>query len=224
MTWFPKNDDIVLSLQGGLGNQLFEWAFGRALSAQGRRVIFDRVRLRGDRPYALGDLVERSAMMPRPVGAVLALAERAGWINDTSALRQVKQAVSGFDRSVIERSAGRSYLRGYFQSPQYFTSIAAEVRESVAAHLSTMLTARGLELAEELRADPSSVAVHVRRGDYISDPNAAKRHGVLDGSYYDQALARMDALGATRRVWFSDDPEWVRAHLAREGTRSVHRM
>lgn len=217
MPLLPRDRDIVLSLQGGLGNQLFEWAFAEALTASGRNVLFDRVRLRGPRPYALGDLVAASARLPRPVGAVLAIAERRGLINATSRMRNVRQKKSGYDPSVLEGLSGMSYLRGYFQSTQYFESVADVVRAQVAEHLSTMLTAKGARFADELRADPTSVAVHVRRGDYVSNPVTAKHHGVLDAGYYANALAIMEDRGHTRRVWFSDDLDWVTENLARPG-------
>ncbi|MFS0892612.1 alpha-1,2-fucosyltransferase [Microbacterium sp. 179-I 3D3 NHS] len=217
MTWIPRGNDIVLTLQGGLGNQLFEWAFAHALAAEGRTVVFDRVRLRGERPYALGGLIRPDEFLARPTGLILALATRRKMLTDTSTLRFVPQVHSGFDRTVRERLSGRSYLQGYFQSPRYFDAVADDVRVRVSAHLAGMLTPSGADLAEELRRDPTSVAVHVRRGDYLTNPDATAKHGVLDQKYYDEALALTDELGHSRRIWFSDDPEWVAAHLARPG-------
>lgn len=217
MTGIPRGRDIVFTLQGGLGNQLFEWAFGHALAAEGRTVVFDRVRLRGDRPYALGDLIGRSEFLARPVGLALVLATRRRWLTDSTALRYVPQVRSGYDSTVRERLEGRSYVQGYFQSPRYFASVADDVRSRVKSHLAGMLTPMGVALAAELQADPTSVAVHVRRGDYLTNPDATAKHGVLDQKYYDEALALTDARGHRRRIWFSDDPEWVGTHLARPG-------
>ncbi len=214
---FPRSGDIVLTLQGGLGNQLFQWAFGRQLEADGRTVLYDRARTGGDRPYALGDLIPRESMLWTGTGWGLRAMERAGLLSDTSRVRYVRQKVSGHDESVVERLGRTSYLRGSFQSPKYFDAVAVPVREQAMAHLRTMLTPSGLRLADELTADPASVAVHVRRGDYVTNPNAAAMHGVLSGDYYANALDLMAERGFTRRVWFSDDPEWVRDNLANDG-------
>lgn len=217
MSWIPRGRDIVLTLQGGLGNQLFEWAFAHALMAEGRTVVFDRVRLRGERPYALGDLISPGAFLARPTGLLLVAASRRGWLNDSSRLRYVKQVRSGYDTTVRDRLDGRSYLEGYFQSPRYFEDVAEDVRRRVNAHLATLLSPSGERLAAELRSDPTSVAVHVRRGDYLTNPDATAKHGVLDQSYYDEALGLTGERGHTRRIWFSDDPEWVSQNLAQPG-------
>lgn len=217
MPWLLRRDQILLSLQGGLGNQLFEWAFAKALSDAGRDVLIDHVRCRGDRPLAVGPLIPPDRRLSRPSGMALALAQKAGLINDSSSIRLVKQWVSGFDRSVAERLGGKSYLLGYFQSPHYFDGSADAVRSEVTGLLRSMLSPSGLELARSLESDERSVAIHVRRGDYVSDPDAAVRHGVLGGDYYDRALARLEADGRRTRVWFGDDPAWIRQNLAAEG-------
>ena len=216
MMWRIRTGEIVLGLQGGIGNQLFEWAFATTLRASGRRVLFDAVRCRGDRPLMIGPLLPAAERLAAPVGLALAGATKAGLLSDRSRLRLVRQRRSGYDPSVIERLGGTSYLLGTFQSGRYFVSVEHEVREAVHALLDGMLTPSGRRLAGELRADPHRVAVHVRRGDYVSDPTAVVRHGALGAEYYDRALARASALGHGRRVWFSDDLDWVREHLARD--------
>jgi hypothetical protein len=217
MVWRIRSRDIVLGLQGGVGNQLFQWAYATDLGARGRRVVFDTARLGGDRPFELGPVVPRADRLARPVGFALAVAAKAGILSDRSRMRLVRQRRSGFDPSVDERLDRTSYLLGYFQSRHYFEASADQVRAEVRRLLEGMLTDRGTTLAATLRDDPHSVAVHVRRGDYLQAANA--RHGVLGAAYYDAALAHAEALGHANRVWFSDDLDWVREHLARDGDR-----
>lgn len=217
MPWRVRPSQIVMSLQGGLGNQLFEWAFSTALVAAGKNVVFDVVRCRGDRPLMVGELVPQELRIARPVGMAFVLAEKRGILTEHSPIRLVRQRRSGFDQSVQERLTRESYLLGYFQSPHYFASTADTVRTSVTALVHSMLTTAGRELARGLAADPQSVAVHVRRGDYVSDSSAAARHGALGQDYYDRALAHLDSIGLRNRIWFGDDLEWIRENLAREG-------
>jgi hypothetical protein len=215
MPWRVRDQQIVLAFQGGLGNQLFEWAFARALEDQGREIFFDGSRCRGDRPLVVGPLLAREQRLSWLSGVTLALAQKRGMLNDRSSIRLVKQRKSGYDNSVVERLAGRSYLLGYFQSPRYFEASRSTIDASIRGLLNDMLTPSGAALANRLRADEHSVAVHVRRGDYLTDSGATARHGVLDGGYYDRALAHLDGLGHRNRVWFGDDPDWIRANLVR---------
>ena len=214
MAWRIRRGEIVLGLQGGIGNQLFEWAFASALRASGRRVLFDAVRCRGDRPLMIGPLLPAGDRLAAPVGLALVGATRAGMLSDRSRLRLVRQRRSGYDSSVIERLGGTSYLLGYFQSGHYFAGVEHDVREAVRALLEGMLTPSGRELAAQLRADPHRVAVHVRRGDYVSNPTAAAYHGTCSPAYYRDAVDHIaQRCGPLTLFVFSDDQDWVRANM-----------
>jgi hypothetical protein len=211
-----RHADTILSFQGGIGNQLFEWAFAHSLTAAGHHVLYDSVRCRGERPFELAPLVPRHLMLARPVGAALVGLERTGTLGVVG-LRPVLEPSPGHPDSVRQDAlTGRTYVRGYFQSPTYFRGSEDSVRAEVTRLLTTMLTQRGKELLDDLTDDSSSVAVHIRRGDYTT-PTNAQVHGVLARHYYEEALKRVGATGHHRRVWFSDDLAWVREHLARPG-------
>jgi hypothetical protein len=94
-------------------------------------------------------------------------------------------------------------LFGYFQSPLYFEKIAVPLRHE----LNTLLDA-ALQPPEDLRAklrDPNSVAVHVRRKDYLD----LAIFQVCDSAYYRKAMHEMRSqLPNARFFIFSDDPEW----------------
>ena len=65
-------------------------------------------------------------------------------------------------------------------------------------------------LAEEIAADESSVAVHVRRGDYIT-----YGYDVLGEDYYRTAFDEMEARVSSPRYYvFSDDPKAARELMA----------
>ena len=206
---------VVLALQGGLGNQLFQWALGYRLRAAGIDVVVDAVRCRGDRPLALGALLATWPCLARPVGLGIAAAHRVG--RRLPGIHMVTDRYGSGVADRLERAASPCYLLGYFQSPQYFDVVAAEVRELVLRELGRHLTPEGHRAREALRSDPDSVAVHVRRGDYITDAAAAATNGALNASYYDTARAQLNQLGLHRITWFSDDLPWVRHHLAASG-------
>ncbi|MCE0486001.1 alpha-1,2-fucosyltransferase [Ornithinimicrobium sediminis] len=158
----------------------------------------------------------RHLLLPRPVGLALVGLERTGRLGLVG-LRPVHEPAPAHPDSVRQDVlSGRTYVRGYFQSPSYFRGHEESVRARVTGLLTSMLTARGRELLDDLTEDSSSVAVHIRRGDYTTATNA-QVHGVLSRHYYEEALELVQATGHHRRVWFSDDLVWVRENLARPG-------
>ncbi|PYI37319.1 hypothetical protein CVS30_16015 [Arthrobacter psychrolactophilus] len=213
----------IFSIQGGLGNQLFEWGLAHTLAASGGRVAFDTVRCRGNRPLAIGGLLRGYERLRKPWGYAAVLAHKSGLLTRTAPLANQLRLVSesGFshDPHLVDRlltgDHGRNYVLGYFQSPKYFAGQEDAVRTVVLGYLESMLTPAGVSKTRELSQTPGTVAVHVRRGDYVNNPVAAAHHGNLQGDYYAQALELVRDLGKHRVMWFSDDTEWVRNELAR---------
>lgn len=96
-------------------------------------------------------------------------------------------------------------LFGYFQTPRYFAARAAGFREELRGLLES-----GAGIGGEWRAKlgkSGTVAVHVRRTDYLTHPVFL----VCDLSYYRAAMTRMREWVANAQFYiFSDDPAWCR--------------
>jgi hypothetical protein len=60
----------------------------------------------------------------------------------------------------------------------------------------------------------NSVFIHVRRGDYVTNPAANTFHGICDLSYYKSAIDRLNTI-ITKPVYyiFSDDVKWVTENI-----------
>lgn len=63
-----------------------------------------------------------------------------------------------------------------------------------------------------------AIGIHVRRGDYITQPNAFAFHGVMGVDYYKEAISLLrgknGGLGASEQlVVYSDDVPWCKEHL-----------
>ena len=210
---------IAVDLRGGLGNQLFEYAAGRATAKAAHAELSLDLRLLcrdSKRRLTLGAYPIRAQVMNssqlRPPGRLRRWAARAGW--RTGSLRQYP-----FDAPMFEESdaagcwdsrvaALRSpvVLRGYFQSERYFSAIAADLRGELVP-----LRAAGetyLRLASAIhRAGPASSSLHVRRGDYASDPVVLAFHGLLGTEYYGPALALLRSRVPDVQLFvFTDDP------------------
>jgi len=55
----------------------------------------------------------------------------------------------------------------------------------------------------------------VRRGDFISNKEAAKHHGLCSLEYYKEAIQRINSLTSSKNTFFlfSDDLEWMNKHF-----------
>jgi hypothetical protein len=210
---------IAVRLEGGLGNQLFQHAAGRALALRhGTGVLWDMDALL--RPPA--GVTPRHFELDRfRVQGGLA---RAGQVRGMRWLRRLgpaaallspwrahRESSGGYDPD-FTRLGDASYLVGYWQSFRYFESCAAQLSTEFEP-AQAMSAASELVLSDIRRRE--SVAVHVRRGDYVSRASAATYHGVLEPAYYRAALSRLAERHKALAVQvFSDDPDWCRQHLA----------
>ena len=221
---------IIANLIGGLGNQMFQYACGRALALDLGQVLACSVDqfegytlhqgLQLDRVFRL-DLAQADARQLRrllgrwrtraPVRRVLARLA-SPWL---SGRRFVGEPLGGFAPDLRARCADGAYLHGYWQSELYFESQVAAIRADFAGR--EPLTGRNASLAQAIETAPCTVSVHVRRGDYVSKAKNTAIYAALSPAYYLAALDRLSALApaAGLQVFaFSDDPPWVAELLA----------
>lgn len=103
------------------------------------------------------------------------------------------------------------YLWGYWQAVPYFDSVRDEVRN--AFQFTSRICEHSAALAKEMRAQ-SSVALHVRRGDYVKNPETRRKHGTCSMEYYMRCVAAISKQVADPLFFvFSDEPSWVHSHL-----------
>ncbi len=103
------------------------------------------------------------------------------------------------------------YLQGYWQSEEYFKEIEQTIRSEFEVKLPP--TGKNLEFADWVKSC-QSVSVHVRRGDYVSDPSTRKVHGLCPLEYYQMSIGELaEELNDPQFFVFSDDPGWARDNL-----------
>lgn len=214
---------IIIKLKGGLGNQLFQYALGRALSSRsGMALKLDASSYRQDalRNYRLqhlriaadlADEGEIEALNPSKDHYAAWLTRRCKWALQPFYRRSyVKERGFPFDPEIL-KIRQPVYLNGYWQSEKYFDSLRPRLLEELLP--AAPVAPENAALAAEMRAC-ESVSLHIRRGDYVANPEALKVHGVVPLDYYRAAAAKMvSALERPRFFIFSDDMEWVRENL-----------
>jgi hypothetical protein len=215
---------IVSHIIGGLGNQMFQYAAGRALSlARGVPLRLDVSDFEGYGLHQGFELTRLFACSPTiadsdDVRAML------GWQAAKRIRRVVARPQLRFLRNRhfvlephlhywqgIREVKSPAYLMGYWQSEKYFLAVAAQIREDFAFKLP--LSRVNAELANQI-SQVSAVSLHVRRGDYVSNPKATAMHGLCSLAYY-QAAIQYVAERVTNPVFFvfSDDAAWVKVNL-----------
>ena len=108
---------------------------------------------------------------------------------------------------------------GYWQGERFFDSASALVRRKF-----SFPEFGGSTKVPKLDKSMSSVAVHVRRGDYVFDPVARARHLVCDANWYSRAMDLMRAkLSQPSFYLFSDDEDWAERTFGEKGDVTVFR-
>jgi hypothetical protein len=173
---------IVTKLQGGLGNQLFQWAVTRYLS----------VKYNTDYNFELSYFRLMDWELELNKFKKIKIEE----YNKPISLQMV---TDNFNFKIIEDN---SFLNGYWQSEKYFTEIDSLIREDLKIEddLMNYIINRYPILNE------NTVSLHVRRGDYIKKSNW---HTIQNIDYYKRAYDIINDNSINILV-FSDDINWCK--------------
>ena len=220
------NGTVVIRLDGGLGNQMFQYAAALGLAVRQDRVLKMEVsafEACEKRSYQLDCL-----KVPQDLYAGAPLFQPASNSIAARVLRRIKRKVFKgyvfkggafrkdvycephfhFDPAFFKLSGAEILLNGYFQSPRYFENVEALLRERFQP--AAPLSAKAADWAAKIAASPCSVSLHVRRGDYLEWANSTV-HDALDHGYYDRAVSLIQRLAGERVEFFlfSDEPDFI---------------
>jgi hypothetical protein len=211
--------DRVHLIDGGLGNQLFQHAYAIALKkSDPARAYLDigrYSRRSAHNGYEADRVFTLEGAVP-PLGRALsALTFRAARL-----MRDFNyEGPSIAHQPAFLRQGIKGYIKGYFPSYRYFQNAELEVRRAFVFRLP--LPERCAGLAKEV-ADGDSVAVHVRRGDFIDARNSSTFAGICTPKYYVKAVEILRQRRPKARFYFfSDDPAWCRSTFDGVATKVV---
>jgi hypothetical protein len=192
---------VFVGLGGGLGNQMFQAAFGIAVERRfGADVRFLANRAGAD-PFGRRYLLDSFAFVDvRVVGP-----EAAG-----GAPNYGETGVNGETLAALLKEQPCVVMQGYWQNERFFfgedAAIAAAFRIEPAAAL-----ARRVEAAGAGR----SIGVHVRRSEY-------GHHGLATADYYRDSIAAVRSeVGPAPVLCFTDEPNFARFVFQSVGDVSV---
>jgi hypothetical protein len=211
---------IILNLKGGVGNQMFQYAFGRKLSQKNDDVM--KLEVDGlARANAVGDIYRDFALDAFAIDNTIATADEVRKLKYpygvlSKGLRWfkakiLKQTNNGYMPQALNQT-GDLFLDGYWQSPLYF----ADIRDTLLTEfqLSKPLSPAVSSYQAQM-AGCASASIHVRRGDYAKNPQVLKEFGVCEASYYQLAVEQMESQVLNPVFFvFSDDIAWVKENLS----------
>ena len=217
---------IYSYLQGGLGNQMFQYAIARALSEHYQSTfLLDRSWFNAPqtettpRPYQLEflriqALAQSKVDFPRKPNRLMRVLQK---LLPFGPIVYYQKNAFEFDAGLLNLSGlgqRNLFLFGYWQAFPYIESIRLilqqefKTKQPISDHYQSYL--------ESIRAS-ESVMLHIRRGDYVNSPSAAKFHGALDLNYYQQAIEELLLNKPNAHFFiFSDDLPWAKEALPKD--------
>lgn len=205
---------IIAKIYGGLGNQLFQYAIGKAVSAYFRVPLKLDITAYDTYDYHNGfrlnqfqihaEVARKDEIVSlRGGGGLFSKLSRKAGLMKTTYYAERERTI--YDAEVF--STGHRYLEGYWQNQQYFLSVkGALIREIVPTQ---PLKAQALVYQDQLK-EVEAVGLHVRRGDYLKNPHM----GVLGLSYYQHAVDYVSSFVKSPVFFvFSNDLSWCKTNL-----------
>lgn len=211
---------IIVKLQGGLGNQMFQYAIGRQLS------IINNTNLKLDLTFLL-DRTPREHLTFRnyelgafQINPLIAEKSEVRLFNQNDPISRIKRLFARTKlvreknlrfQSTILNSGDQLYLNGYWQCEKYFDAIRTELLNdfTLKDYSLSELHKNHLRIIESINKT-NSVSVHFRRGDYVSDKITNSFHGTCSIQFYQDAIKLMaKQVQSPHFFLFSDDPEWI---------------
>ncbi len=208
---------IFLKITGGLGNQMFQYATAYALAKKNKTNIgIDLSEINKKegkenftyRDFQLNSIFNISNYQLIPT-------HRYSFIINHSFFNKIKRKLIGgtyfLEKNLtyqkdINLCKKNSYIEGYFQSEKYFIEFENEIRNQF--NFKGKFNLKTNVLAVKIKQSPS-LAIHIRRGDYINNKIINQTHGTCNLHYYKKALSLFD-LKKHHLYFFSDDINWVK--------------
>jgi len=191
---------IVSKLQGGLANQIFQWAYARSLSEKYNTPLYlDILSYQHQsgitkRNFSLDCFPNiKYNIMPNERNISL-------WNNENKNV-VVKLNDNFYYKELKYNNDAHYYLNGYWQTEKYFKEHEDIIKKELSPSEEDLIRLKSM-------IPPESVSLHIRRTDYVTSNGF---HPVQTIEYYEKALS---LIGDYKNiVVFSDDISWCKENL-----------
>jgi hypothetical protein len=217
---------IVGELYGGLGNQMFQYAFFRAISLEKKIPIkLYTSYLEKNKSHNALDL-NKIFDIKLDIASFKDTSATVGFFNSFFLVRKllkyricsnfrdaklIYEPYYNFWTEYSEFIHDDIFLSGYWQSPKYFERYSDTIKNDF--QFCEALNLKNSEVANLIK-ESISVSLHVRRGDYITNKKAFDKHGICSLDYYENSINLILSKFPSARIFaFSDDVNWVKNFL-----------
>lgn len=212
-------DTCIVYFSGGLGNQMFQYAFYRTLQLAGKNVLAYYIKDVGvstsNLLYVFRDIDLQMCTEKQKVNLVNKNVQ-----NDQKAKRfllykeertyDVKEKVT--DTSIVNVSGG--IFRGTFQTYRFADLIKEELKD---IFVFQEKHERVLEKFTDYISSFNSVSIHIRRGDYLTRANSWIYGDICTEEYYEKAIEYCKKkIKNCKFVFFSNEIDWAKEHYQKE--------
>lgn len=224
------NDSIkkIVKLNGGLGNQMFQYAFACALEEKFNKKVsfdfcyFDEVKLCDTVTTRVYELDAFGICCPKASENDLANVKRPDFkskFKNTLAkkypalfgINYVREKYTSIYDEKILNYPDYIYYEGYFQNEKYFKHLRNLLLEQFSVKVP--IDEKNQKVLDNI-LNTNSVSIHVRRGDYVTLDYVNKIHGTCSLDYYNHAINYIASKVKKPYFYlFSDDTDWVIKNL-----------
>ena len=211
---------IITKLEGGLGNQMFQYAIASILAKKKNAAILIDTNFFNQTEKNQGFTPRNFELSIFNNSYIQASESEIGYFQQLSFIDKIKKKC-GFNYPKIYSEASFSfdekvlsinlpvYLKGYFQSYKYFIGYENVIKNDFAFPIDK-LDSINKKLWLTIK-QTNSISIHIRRGDYVNDKNTQGYHGNCSLDYYKDAIALLASkINDVNLYFFSDDTDWVK--------------
>lgn len=195
---------VTVRVRGGMGNQLFIYAFGYARAREsGERLVLDLSSYKSG--YFRGYMLDNFNLDDCDITGIRYPDNRLGYKLHKTFLQQRYCYIREKDYpqktdGISEKDRHRFYFHGFWQNKNFFRGFEEDIARQFTPK---SISERVRGFSKEINGR-NSVAVHIRRGDYLDIGWGT------DGGYYEKAFEYMAAsIPKPEFYFFSDDMEWT---------------
>ena len=202
----------IIRFKGGLGNQMFQYAFGYAMAMRGKNVKYSTGFYRRHTEMRQFELARVFPHLNIPQISDKEFEDRENIWENLKKSNEYYAEVDYREKKLFYIEKGHSEFDddvwnyddcvyvGYWQSEKYFADIANQIKYLYSFRIKESAL---LELSNTI--NNRFYGVHIRRGDYLNSV-----HEVCDIDYYISAMNYIKESDSNARfIFFSDDSKWI---------------